>query len=672
MPSIRVLDPALVNKIAAGEVIERPASIVKELMENALDAGASRIDVTLEEGGAKLVSVSDDGCGIAADELALAVTAHATSKITSVEDLFDIHTMGFRGEALASIAAVSRVRIVSRTADQIEAAKIDAADGVVGPVEPCAAAPGTTIEVHNLFFNLPARRKYLRTQSAELGHVTEQIARVALARPDVTISQSHGGRLVRRLPGTGDRRARIADFYGPELAECLIPFARQEPDLRIEGLFAPPAASKANSRWQYVFLNGRYIRDRELTGFVFREAFRGLIEPSRYPVVFLFLTADPHSFDVNVHPTKIEVRWRDAGRVKSQVLAVLREVILSRDLTPALHAGPATPFDPAAAQANVYALADQLRAFRPGEAGDVPSPGGFASSPLSVPQPALRDGLGHPPPFALHSHTPSQTPRFEAFAGGPPPRSPAHPMNRVALTEVYRPPDEAGQAASGAAAPRTASSDGGQASRTLEPDSTEQDAPSVVPLTLPGRAIQIHNTYLVCETPEGMLIIDQHALHERILYEELRERITGGALEAQRLLLPETFDVSPTQLAALDGGAEVFRQLGLEVEPFGPRSVVVRAAPSLLGDANVREFVQDLLDRLAESDRHNSEGLIHKVLDMMACKAAVKAGDRLTPEAIEALLARRHLIDRSSNCPHGRPTTLRLTVRDLERQFKRA
>ncbi|MEE8169842.1 MAG: DNA mismatch repair endonuclease MutL, partial [Phycisphaerae bacterium] len=364
MPAIRRLDPVLVNKIAAGEVIERPASVVKELLENALDAGATRVDLTLEDGGTTLIAVADDGRGIAPDELPLALASHATSKIDSVDDLTAVSTMGFRGEALASIASVARVRITSRPADRPDAARIDASDGRIGEVEPCAAPPGTMIEVRNLFFNMPARRKYLRTVAAETSHVSEQIARIALAHPHVAFSQTHQGRTMRRLPATDDRRVRIADFFGPDLAQDLIPFDRQERELHVAGWFAPPAASRASSKWQYVFLNGRYIRDRELNGFVLREAFRGLIEPARYPVVFLFLTADPASFDVNVHPTKIEVRWRDAGRVKSQVLAVLREALLSRDLTPALRAAPAPP-SPEEAMRNAQAFAERMRATPP-------------------------------------------------------------------------------------------------------------------------------------------------------------------------------------------------------------------------------------------------------------------------------------------------------------------
>ena len=340
MSHIRKLTPSLVNKIAAGEVIERPASVVKELVENALDAGATRIEIALEDGGTNLIRVTDNGRGIERDDLPLAVAAHATSKIFTTDDLFDIHTLGFRGEALASIASVSHLDMVSRTADQLEAYELcgteDGGDDPSGP-RPCAAPPGTTVEVRNLFYNVPARRKFLRRPQTECSHATEQIARLSLAHPKVAFALTHNGRSLRNLPPTDGRRDRISDFYGAQLAECLLEIDRSERDLRIEALIAPPAASRASTKWQYLFLNGRYVTDRRI-GFAIREAFRGLVENGRYAVVFIFLTADPSEFDVNVHPTKIEVRWRDAGLVQSQVLAALRETLLSHDLTPKLYA----------------------------------------------------------------------------------------------------------------------------------------------------------------------------------------------------------------------------------------------------------------------------------------------------------------------------------------------
>lgn len=621
MSNIRRLDPDLVNKIAAGEVIERPASVVKELIENSLDAGARRIEIELVDGGASLIRVTDDGAGIAADELPLAVAPHATSKIATVEDLMRVETMGFRGEALASIASVSHVRVVSRPNGVEAGAELSVVDGRVEGPHPCAAPVGTTVDVRNLFYNVPARRKFLRGAGTEAAHVTEQIARVALACPNVALRQSHQGRVLRHLPASADRRARIADFYGPELAADLIPLRRQERGLLLEGWLAPPASARVTPKWQYVFLNGRYIADR-FVRYAVREAFRGLIEPSRHPVVFLFLATDPQAFDVNVHPTKIEVRWRDAGLVQSQVLAVLRETLLSRDLTPALRPSmPAPQALPPRQEAVREAIADYLRRA-------TPTLRGAASLDVATgPGAAGESGL---PPAAVSGDRSS----VPATASSPDVSAPAQPVD---------------------SAPAAPAGDG----RWIDAG--------------PSAALQFHNTYLVAESSDGLIIIDQHALHERVLYEQFRERLVSGPLESQRLLIPETVEVSSEQMSAAEQHRGLFARLGVELDAFGPNVLAVQAFPVALSRMNVAEFVRDALDRLVEpGQQEHPETLIHALLDMMACKAAVKAGDPLSAEEIQSLLAQRHLVDRSSNCPHGRPTTLRLTIHDLERQFKRS
>jgi len=641
MSRIKKLDPSLVNKIAAGEVIERPASVVKELIENSIDAGARRIDVALEEGGAKLIRVTDDGCGIPADDMPMAVAAHATSKIYSVDDLFHIRSLGFRGEALASIAAVSHLRICSRPAEQFEAYEIIAAEGQVPPPKACAAPLGTTIEVRNLFYNVPARRKFLRQAPTEVSHATEQLARLSLAHPDIAFTLSHNGRPARNLPATPDRRTRIADFYGAELARCLLTTARQERELGIEALFAPPDQSRASAKWQYLFLNGRYIVDRRV-GYAVREAFRGLVEHDRYPVVFVFLTAEPDQFDVNVHPTKIEVRWRDAGLVQSQVLAVLRETLLSYDLTPALRA-PAGGGEGLSIEASSHqqrarqALADYLKAIDPTQARLRFQPPPFetrAVRPSIVStmdrRPAMREPFPEPPRAESVPTTPQPV--------GTGPGSPAAtPAERFAGSDV----------------------------RTEIPSFEGRDE-------LRGSVIQVHNTYLVAQTDEGIIIVDQHALHERILYEKFREQLLAGPLESQRLLIPETLEVSPQQAQAAEQHRELLGRLGIDLSVFGPKALAVQAFPALLPDVEISTFVADLLDKLAEGEETQSEEAhLHEALDMMACKAAVKAGDPLSTEEMQALLAQRHLVQKSSSCPHGRPTTLQLSTRDLEKQFKR-
>jgi DNA mismatch repair protein MutL len=703
MPRIRQLDPSLVNKIAAGEVIERPASVVKELVENAIDAGATRIDIALEEGGGKLIRVTDNGGGIPRDDLPLALAPHATSKIFTQDDLFHIGTLGFRGEALASIGAVSHLRVCSRTAEQLEAYEL-LSDPEAPPADlsnlksaisnppseiphpksprPCAAPPGTTVEVRNLFYNVPARRKFLRQASTELGHATEQLARLALAHPRIAFTLAHNDRPARNLPAVEDRRTRVGDFYGTDLAGCLLAVDRQELGLRVEALLAPPDQARASSKWQYLFLNGRFISDRRI-GYAIREAFRGLVEPGRYPVAFIFLTTAPDQFDVNVHPTKIEVRWRDAGLVQSQVLAVLRETLLGHDLTPRLRFDResdtgVTPPDASRQEGVRRAVADYLRSIDPTQAR-------LEFRPPRFPSPGVRPSIAStyasaPPPG-----------QGRGFIGDP--RGAAAPATSPAPADI--PPLDAESAA---------------AQSTIDNPKSEVDLPSPFG---PPQVLQVHNTYIVAQTEEGILIVDQHALHERILYEKFRRQILAGPLESQRLLIPQTLPVSPQQTQAAEGHADLLCRLGIELSAFGPAALAVQSFPTLLQEVDAATFVGDLLDRLgeprsrpqisqipqsalahhlsaqsAESADHHLHGAdarfnaeetrnyaeeahIHAALDLMACKAAVKAGDPLTVEEMQALLAQRNLTERSSNCPHGRPTTLQLSTRDLERQFKR-
>ncbi len=695
-PEIRPLDPALINKIAAGEVIERPSSVVKELVENSLDAGAKRVDVTLEVGGSQLIRVVDDGHGIAREHLPLAIAPHATSKIATADDLFNIHTLGFRGEALASIGSVSQLSVRSRPADQLEAFDITVDGGAVSEPVACGAPVGTTVEIRNLFFNVPARRKFLRTPQTECGHVTEQIARLALAHPQTAFSLTHNGRSLRNLPPTADRRERIADFYGSELGECLIPLDRHERGLRIEGLIAPPSHSKATTKWQYLFLNGRHITDRRLT-YAIREAFRGLVEHDRFPVVFLFLTADPHDFDANVHPTKIEVRWKDAGLVQSQVLAVLRETLLSRNLTPRLRTPSAPPSDignrpsdPAAQQRAREALANYLKRVDPTQPRLTFRAHPFAKDRL---RPSIIETLPSTPEDAddTHARTMADMPGEHASFNTDAADLSNHAA-RIAPDSVEQTQPFDSNAVGDATTSHLRQGDNKRIVGTDDAHAHSADAyaadPSGAPGSSPNAAVaalsalahaggsdvmQLHNTYLVCQTEDGVLIIDQHALHERILYERFRERILRGPLESQGMLLPETFEASPAQREAATANADLLDRIGIEVTEYGPKLLAVQRFPTLLRNVSMKTFVSDLLDKLIDNAGQTSEEtLIHAALDMMACKAAVKAGDPLSREEIYALLEQRHLTERSSNCPHGRPTTLELTTKDLERQFGRA
>ncbi len=642
---IKRLPDLLINKIAAGEVVERPANVVKELVENAIDAGATRIAVTIEDGGKQLIRVTDDGFGMNPEELQLSITPHATSKIKDEDDLYHIQTMGFRGEALASISSVSKLRIVSKTADSIEGHEIRVTGETVESSQAVGCPVGTTIEIRDLFFNVPARRKFLKAKSTEVGHINEQIARVALAHPEIAFELNNNGRITQNLPACDNRLKRIAKFYGSELASALLHIERDERGLKLDAYVAPPAHSRATANWQYSYINSRYIRDKYIQHAI-KESYRSLTEPNRHGVVFLFLTIDPQNVDVNVHPTKIEVRWADSGMIHSQVLSSLRETFQQCDIAPALKMDRARiPIDPAQQDRIRQETAELLKSALPIQPGGNNIFDG-GSSPgagvLSSPRPTLSMEETERMWKSLYGgsqENPDASGRF--------PLSEARGQSSDDYTPVFPPESR------------------------LPQDQNREFLSTSTP-DLRSRAVQMHNLYLVVETDEGITIIDQHALHERVMFEQLRQRMTAGPLESQRLLLPETLKVTPSQMTALENHTELLQKLGLEVSPFGEDSIAIQSFPAILKDTDVVSFTRDLLDKLAERSGDTDTDLpLNDILSMMACKAAIKAGDSLTQEEIDALMKKRHLIDTPESCPHGRPTMLRLTKADLNRQFHR-
>jgi DNA mismatch repair protein MutL len=607
---IAKLPPLLVNQIAAGEVIERPASVVKELVENSLDAGATRVDIHIEDGGRQLIRISDDGGGIGENELHLAVAPHATSKLDSSRGLEAIGTFGFRGEALASIASVSRLRISSRPRDAQAAAMIEAAGDDLRDIAPAAGAPGTIIEVRDLFFNTPARRKFMRAASTEFGHISEVVSRIAMANPDVAFSLIHGSRKTLDLPAQTQRQ-RCVSLLGKELDDALLEFEHEEDGASVWGLAGLPTIARATAKFQYLCLNGRPIRDRGLSHAI-REAYRGLVPPDRHALAVVFVQIDPHAVDVNVHPAKAEVRFRDAGRLHGLVLHALRQRLLAGDLTPSAQVrehpkfafGSTTSDEPDAkpqAAMNADAFVDYFKQMAP-----------------------MQKGFVYEQVKAAMDDEPSPEPRLSAW------------------------------------------------------EQAEQNAQQPAPALRDQGVLQVHKSYLVTQDDSGIIIIDQHALHERVMFEELRHRVLGKNLESQRLLMPATVKADAGRQALLDDLKPLLDQIGIEAEPIGPDVIAVHAFPTLLFEKRVdpAEFVAELLDKAADgafdtTGPTSSEAALHEALDMMSCKAAVKAGDHLTPEELADLLKRREAIERSSNCPHGRPTTIRLSLRDLERQFMR-
>jgi DNA mismatch repair protein MutL len=682
MTTIRQLPPALVNKIAAGEVIERPASVVKELLENSVDAGATRIDVAIENGGCDLIRIVDDGCGIAAGELELAVASHATSKLADADDLFRIGTLGFRGEALASIAEVSRLVLRSRARDNGAGAELEVVGGERQRVVPCGCPAGTCIEVRNLFYNTPVRRKFLKSTPTEAGHVAEALTRVALANPNIHFTLRHNDRTVYELPAGDDVRPRIATLFGQELVESLIAVESRDGDVRLSGFVADPSQSRANNRMQYLFLNGRAIRDRALQH-ALGEAYRGLLLTGRYPIAVLSFEMPPDQVDVNVHPTKLEVRFQDGGRIYSQLLSTLRTKFLTTDLTARGRVGPpgAPPIDPfepesagddsAARRAEVVAwakgeLAQAIAEARGGElAGDQSN--GTATAGFN---PAARGAV---PPFAPYP----DRPMFD-YAAGPSERRPLelHTLDRSfpdldAQIDQDDEEEPAGLAAALAeleSPPAGDSAINGNGGENAAASSAPQPAwPAVIP-----SALQIHNRYLVTESVEGVVVIDQHALHERIIYEQLRAKVLAGALETQQLLVPEAVDLAPAEAAAVLDHADDLERLGIRVSAFGGGTILVSSYPAMITRLAPADTLRAVVEELLSGDKSpDRRDLLDDLLHMMSCKAAIKAGDPLTPQEIDALLAQRHLAQDSHHCPHGRPTALIFTREDLDRQFKR-
>jgi DNA mismatch repair protein MutL len=628
MPRIHQLPHSVITKIAAGEVIERPASVVKELLENAVDAGSTRIDVDVEQGGTELIRVVDNGCGIQADDLPLAFASHATSKLASADDLFHIGTLGFRGEALASIGGVAQVTLQSRPAGQEHGAEIQCQGGDLSPVRVWNGAPGTRLEVRNLFFNTPVRRRFLRTVTTEMGHIDEAFTRLALSRTDLHLTLRHNDKPVYETPASATLADRIGLFFGPEVRDKLYAIEQRAGPVHLQGFIADPAVERGTAKMQYLFVNGRWIRDRSL-GHALQEGFRGLLMTGRYAVAFLFLDMPPEFVDVNVHPTKAEVRFRDSHALYHLVLSTVRERLRAEDLTG--------------------------RLLAPKVEGGEETTGGFAPSGWS---------LTAPPP-------PAPGLPFDAWPlNARVPRLPEElPVGHVSDVPV-----------SGQADSPTLPKDG-----TLETCPTPRNpldvafnggghAPSPT-LPLPTgslKAIQLYDAYLVLETPEGMLVIDQHALHERILFEQLKRRIREGQLETQPLLVPEPVDLPPEQSARALEHREALAELGLQVEDFGGGTLLLRSYPALLGNRPPVETLKAVVDHLVAKDRPPSrEHLLNDLLSLMACHAAVRSGDRLTPEEIAALIAQRTLAENTHHCPHGRPTSLLFSRQELDRQFRR-
>ena len=704
MPVIRQLPPGLVNKIAAGEVIERPASVVKELLENSVDAGSSRVELVVEKGGLDLVRVSDNGCGISIDQLPLAIASHATSKLVTADDLFDIHTLGFRGEALASIAEISHFEMKSRARDAESGAIMVVRGGEMVEPQPIGLPVGTAISVRHLFFNTPVRRKFLKSAQTEMGHVVEAFTRVALAYPQVHMVLISNERTLYDLPPTERWAERIGAFFGDEVAENLIHVESEIDDIVLRGFVGDPAVSRSNNRMQYLFLNGRCIRDRALQH-ALSEAYRGLLMVGRFPICFLRLDMPAKMVDVNVHPTKMEVRFQDAGRIYGQLLQTLRHKFLSTDLTARVSKqsgsgaqemplGPAdVPAEgvfPGVAYPGVGPQSGTMRgdeflgmaSTSPLQYQTVPNQNRENRLPLSDIPPfrpfgegRIGGGVGvgstaNQGVYSNHAaglNSPSGLPTTSGYSSSAEPFGSIGPWDDVSQPQSpngsTQPLPPGAQAWNGAV-------EGADQEATT--NITRFDAANSHTPVMSHLGLQVHHRYIVTQDETGMVIIDQHALHERIMYEQIREKVLQGKLESQQLLVPEPVSLTPAEAAAALDAAEILKQVGIHVEPFGGDTVLITAYPAMLRKEKPAELLVQVLEIwMGAGKRPEPRDLLDHMLHTIACKAAIKAGDRLAPEEITELLQQRHCYQDSHHCPHGRPTALFFSRDQLDKMFKR-
>jgi len=614
---IRELPDELISQIAAGEVVERPASVVRELLDNALDAGAQQITVRLLAGGVRLISVEDDGQGIPSAELPVALRRHATSKIASLGELETVGTMGFRGEALAAVNSIADLTLHSRCADGDSGWALD---GRSGELRPVARAVGTTVEVRELFYATPARRKFLKTDATELAHCVEAVRRHALARPDVGFAVWHEGKLVEQWRAAASLDPRLADALSKDFVAQSVPVEYTSRPLgaavRVNGRAGIPDAARARGDQQFFYVNGRFVRDKVLSHAV-RSAYEDVLHGQRQPVYVLYLEIDPARVDVNVHPTKIEVRFRDSREVHQAVrhavenaLAAPRAALAAADLA---HAAAATPGLP---------LADTTAA---------PAPAAFAQQNWS--QPSMR--------FAA-----------ERGLGDAAAMWPTQPAAPVAA------PSWAAADAAGAATPQ------------VTPQATPLPDDGSWPL---GRALaQLQGIYILAENAQGLVIVDMHAAHERIVYERLKTQLDGATIASQPLLIPATFPATPEEVATAQACAEVLPALGLDISPFSPRTLAVRAVPVTLADGDPVELARSVLAELAQHDASTVvQRAQNELLSTMACHGAVRANRRLTIDEMNALLRQMEATERSDQCNHGRPTWRQLSIRELDTLFLR-
>ncbi|MDI6027693.1 DNA mismatch repair endonuclease MutL [Corticibacterium sp. UT-5YL-CI-8] len=610
---IRQLTETMINQIAAGEVVERPASVVKELVENALDAGASRIEVATAGGGLGLIRVTDDGSGIPEEELELAVSRHCTSKLST--DIHDIRSLGFRGEALPSIGSVARLTIRSRTKDASSGAEIGIEGGEPTGTRPAPANPGTSVEVRDLFYATPARLKFMKGERAETSAITEIVKRIAIAFPAVRFTLSGTDRSTTDMPATGEdekgRLDRIAQVMGQDFPNNSIAVEAMREGVRLQGHVSIPSYTRANALQQYAYVNGRPVRDKLIAG-ALRGAFADVLPRDRHAVTVLFLSLDPALVDVNVHPAKADVRFRDPGLVRGLIVGAVREALAASGI-----------------RSSTAGASSMMGAFRAGA-----------------------PAYAHSGPAGGHR---GFNPEFRAATGG-----------FDAARSFQRPFD------AGFAEPKQAAFDAGPAHSADARAGMAEIAETLLQTELGAARAQVHENYIVAQTRDSLVIVDQHAAHERLVYEALKTALHSRPVPSQMLLLPEIVDLPEEDAERLAMHAHTLRRFGLGVERFGPGAVAVRETPAMLGETNVQQLVRDLADEIADHDTTDTlKDKLDHIAATMACHGSVRSGRRLLPDEMNALLRQMEATPGSGTCNHGRPTYIELKLADIERLFGR-
>jgi len=626
---IHVLDPRLANQIAAGEVVERPSSVTKELIENAIDAGSQRIEVEIEQGGARLIKVRDDGIGIGEEDLPLALARHATSKISSLEDLEGVSSLGFRGEALASISSVSRLELVSNAEEDPRQGWRVVAEGrgMEARVTPAPHPRGTSVSVRDLFFNTPARRKFLRTEKTEFAHVEEAFRRQALSRYDIAWVLKHNQKVVHQLPqgnSPASRERRIASLLGKNFIEHARYIEREAGGLRLSGWVGLPTHSRSQADQQYFFVNGRVVRDR-LVAHAVRQAYRDVLYNGRHPVFVLYLELDPDVVDVNVHPTKHEVRFRDGRMVHDFLYSSLHHCL---------------------------AASKPTEEDEPNEEAAPTGEGESVSSVATAPEASRWQQQGMALSEAPERHPGAE--RVRRFMQGYQALHPDH--EETLLTPQPSPPSS-----------RPVASEVREAPLTM-PD---HDATSAPPL---GFALgQLHGVYILAQNAQGLVLVDMHAAHERIVYERMKNQLAAAkGIDTQPLLVPVSLAASRSEVATAESERDAIAQLGVELDVAGPETLLVRQLPALLAQADPEALVREMLEELSRYGRtHQVEARIHELLSTMACHGSVRANRRLTLDEMNALLRDMERTERSDQCNHGRPTWTQMSMKALDRLFLR-